>query len=200
MLCNPGRARNKSPGCLVCRPLLGRVSGRSHEFQIFVAHHTRIWSATSLVFAREIIDHEFFELVCFIDHVMRNTDGMGNATRVRDGLRPATFVLCPRNAVLRPHFHRHPNDIIALLLQQITSDAGIDSAAHAKKHTLFVSRIHPRKIGERLLLVNRHPELLILSSRAKTPVRLESEGSRERYLKLAQRDPSTSLGMTTLSG
>jgi len=81
-----------------------------------------------------------------------------------------------------------------LLAQQITSDAGIDSAAHAKKHALFVSRIHPRKIGERLLLVNRHPEFLTLSSRA------EAEGSRERYLKLAQRDPSTSLGMTTLSG
>src|SRR5438094_10474406 len=125
---------------------------------------------------------------------------MGDATRLRNSLWPATFVLRPRTAVLRPYFHRHPNDVVAVLLQQITSDAGIDSAAHAKKHALFVSRIHPRKIGERLLLVNRHPELLILSSRAKTPVRLESKGSRERYLKLAQRDPSTSLGMTTLSG
>src|SRR5207247_2815512 len=98
------------------------------------------------------------ELVCFIDHVMRNTERIGNAARVRHRLWPATFVLRPRNAVLRPHFHRHPNDIVALLAQQITSDAGIDSAAHAKKHALLVSRIHPRKIGERLLLVNRHPE------------------------------------------
>src|SRR5881394_2092200 len=164
------------------------------ELQFFVAHHTRIWSATSLVFARKIIDHEFFELICFIDHVMRNTERMSNATRVRHGLWPATFVLRPGDAVLRPHLHRHPNDIVALLAQQITSDAGIDSAAHAKKHALFVSRIHPRKIGESAQLVNRHPELLTLSSRA------EAEGSRERYLKLAQRDPSTSLGMMTLSG
>src|SRR5438034_8423285 len=89
---------------------------------------------------------------------MRNTERIGNAARVRHRLWPATFVLRPRNAVLRPHFHRHPNDIVALLAQQITSDAGIDSAAHAKNHALFVSRIHPRKIGERLLLVNRHPE------------------------------------------
>src|SRR6266536_2217999 len=90
---------------------------------------------------------------------MRNTERIGNAARVRHRLWPATFVRRPRNAVLRPHFHRHPNDIVALLAQQITSDAGIDSAAHAKKHALFVSRIHPRKIGEGLLLVNRHPEL-----------------------------------------
>jgi hypothetical protein len=41
-----------------------------------------------------------------------------------------------------------------LLAQQITSDAGIDSAAHAKKHALFVSRIHSRKIGEAAQLVN----------------------------------------------
>src|SRR5438094_6830518 len=128
------------------------------EFQFFVAHHARIRSATSLVFARKIIDHKFFELVCFIDHVMWNSEHMSDATRVRHRLWPATFVLRPRNAVLRPYFHRHPNDVVALLAQQITSDAGIDSAAHAEKHALFVSRIHPRKIGERLLLVNRHPE------------------------------------------
>jgi len=41
-----------------------------------------------------------------------------------------------------------------LLAQQVTSDAGIDSAAHAKKHALFVSRIHSRKIGEAAQLVN----------------------------------------------
>src|SRR5213079_2510720 len=170
--------------------LLPKIS----EFQFLVAHHTWIRRATGLVFTGKITDHEFFELIRLIDHVMWNSEGMGNSACVCHGLWPATFILRPRNTVLRPHFHRHPNDVIALFAQQITSDAGIDSAAHAKKHALFVSRIHPRKIGERLLLVNRHPELLTLSSRA------EAEGSRERYLKLAQRDPSTSLGMTTLSG
>src|SRR5205807_9441887 len=113
-----------------------------------------IWSTTGLVFARKIIDHEFFELICFIDHVMRNTERMRNATRVRYGLWPATFVRRPRNAVLRPHLHRHSNDIVALLAQQITSNAGIDSTAHAEKHALFISRIHPRKIGESARSVN----------------------------------------------
>src|SRR5438874_5366180 len=124
------------------------------EFQFLVAHHTWIWRATGLVFAGKITDHEFFELIRLIDHVMWNSEGMGNSACVCHGLWPATFVLRPRNTVLRPHFHRYPNDVIALLAQQITSDAGIDSAAHAKKHALFVSRIHARKIAEAAQLVN----------------------------------------------
>jgi hypothetical protein len=47
-----------------------------------------------------------------------------------------------------------------LLVQQITSDAGIDSAAHAKQDALFVSRIHPRKIGESTQLVNERTVIL----------------------------------------
>src|SRR5437588_2364781 len=144
--------------------LLPKIS----EFQFFVAHHTWIRSATSLVFARKIIDHEFFELVRFIDHVMWDTESMGNSARVRHRLWPAAFILGPRNTVLRPYFHRHPNDVVALLAQQITSDAGIDSAAHAKKDALFVSRIHPPKIGETAQLVNEPtafvPQCICLAS------------------------------------
>jgi hypothetical protein len=91
---------------------------------------------------------------------MWDTESMGNSTRVRHGLWPAAFVLRPRNAVLRPHFHCHPNDVVALLVQQITSDAGIDSAAHAKKDALFVWRIHPQKIGESAQLVNERTVIL----------------------------------------
>src|SRR5205085_6249925 len=161
--------------------LLPKIS----EFQFLVAHHTWIRRATGLVFAGKITDHEFFELIRFIDHVMRDVEHVRDATRVRHGLWPATFILRPRNTVLRPHFHRHPNDVIALFAQQITSDAGIDSAAHAKKHALFVSRIHPRKIGESAQLVNRGPEVLILSSRAK------AEGSSCKSYRYLRRDPST---------
>src|SRR4029077_1009380 len=138
------------------------------EFQFLVAHHTWIRRATSLVFAGKIIDHESFELIRFIDHVMRDGEHVRDATRVRHGLWPATLILRPRNTVLRPDFHRHPNDVIALLAQQITSDAGIDSAAHAKKHALFLSRIHSRKIGETAQLVNARtgfvPQCICLAS------------------------------------
>ena len=43
------------------------------EFQFFITHHARIRGATGLVFAREIIDDDFFELVSFIHHIVRKT-------------------------------------------------------------------------------------------------------------------------------
>ena len=69
---------------------------------------------------------------------------MRNAARVRDGLRAAAFVLGPRDAVLRPDLHRHADDVVALLAQQIAGDAGIDAAAHAEQDALFLSRSFER--------------------------------------------------------
>src|SRR5712691_9834308 len=63
---------------------------------------------------------------------------MGDTARVCDRLRAATFVLCARDAILRPHFHRYTDDIVALLAQQITGDAGVHSTAHAKQHAFLV--------------------------------------------------------------
>src|ERR1700719_1569646 len=61
---------------------------------------------------------------------------MSDCARVGHGLRPATLVLRTRNAVLRPDFHRHANDVVALFAQKIAGHAGVDSTAHAKEHTL----------------------------------------------------------------
>src|SRR5438552_10262831 len=90
---------------------------------------------------------------------MGKTERMGNAARVCHRLRSATFVFSSRDTVLRPHFHRHSNDLVALLAQQITGDAGVHSTAHAQQNTLFPSQTHARKIGESALLVNcgSHP-------------------------------------------
>ena len=55
---------------------------------------------------------------------------MSDCTRVRDRLRAATFVLCARDAILWPHFHRHADNVVALLAQQIAGDAGVHSTAH----------------------------------------------------------------------
>ena len=67
--------------------LLPKIS----EFQFLVAHHTWIRRATGLVFAGKITDHEFFELIRLIDHVMWNSEGTGNSACVCHGLWPATF-------------------------------------------------------------------------------------------------------------
>ena len=42
---------------------------------------------------------------------------MGDGARIGDRLRTAAFVLRARDAVLWPDFHRHPNDVVALLAQ-----------------------------------------------------------------------------------
>ena len=42
------------------------------KLQFLVAHHARIWRATGLIFAGEIIDHGALELIGFIDHVVGN--------------------------------------------------------------------------------------------------------------------------------
>ena len=93
-------------------------------------------------------------MVRFVDHVVRETERVGNAPRVCYRLGPATFVFGPGNTVMRPHFHRHSDDFVALFAQQITSNAGIDSAAHAQQNALFLSRTHARKIDESALSVN----------------------------------------------
>ena len=59
---------------------------------------------------------------------------MRNRARVGDGLRAATLVLGARDTILRPHFHRHTDDIVALFAQQIAGDAGVHATAHAKQH------------------------------------------------------------------
>ena len=43
------------------------------ELQFLIAHHAWIWSAAGLIFAGEIIDHGFLELIGFVHHVMGNT-------------------------------------------------------------------------------------------------------------------------------
>ena len=68
---------------------------------------------------------------------MRNAERMRYAARIGDRLRPAAFVLRARDTILRPDLHRHANDFVALLAQQISGDAGVHSTAHAEQNTLF---------------------------------------------------------------
>jgi hypothetical protein len=49
-----------------------RLFPEATELELLVAHHAGIWRAAGLVFARKIIDYDALELVCFVDHVMRD--------------------------------------------------------------------------------------------------------------------------------
>ena len=114
-----------------------RFSPKIAKLQFLIAHHARIRRSTSLVFARKIIDHQFFELIGFIDDVVRNSERVRHTASVRHRLWAAALVLRPSNTVLRPDLHRHANNVVALLAQQMTGDTGIHPAAHSEQYALL---------------------------------------------------------------
>ena len=101
------------------------------ELQLLIAHHARVRRAPRLVLAGEIMDDLLLELARFLHHVMRNAEGMGHAARIRDGRGSAALVLRAGDAVLRPDLHGHADHVVALLLEQMRGDGGIDSSAHS---------------------------------------------------------------------
>src|SRR5882672_4697421 len=107
------------------------------ELEFFIAHHARVRRPPCLILAGEIINHDALELIGLVNHVMWNAESMGYAARIGDRLRPAAFVLRARDTILRPDLHRDADDVVALLAQQISSDAGVHSTAHAEQKTLF---------------------------------------------------------------
>src|ERR1700712_789491 len=73
---------------------------------------------------------------------------MRDAPRIRHGLRTAALILRSRDAILRPDLHRYAHDIVALLAQKVTGDAGIHAAAHPEKDALFFGQVHEAgKVG-----------------------------------------------------
>src|ERR1041384_3117247 len=93
---------------------------------------------------------------------------MSDAARIRNRLRSAAFVLGSRDAVLRPDLHRHADDLVALLAQQIAGDAGIDSAAHAKEDALFLSLHRARKVDAIAGMVNELAKALARATELRT--------------------------------
>src|SRR6185369_16566346 len=116
---------------------------------------------------------------------------MRDAPRIRDRLRTAALVLRPRNAILRPDLHRHPDDVIALLAEQIARDAGVDPAAHAEQDALFRAVHGTRKVGAKGGMVNGRGGAL---GEHGLPARPRLAGSQTR-LRAAQ--PATRPGITT---
>src|SRR5213596_2872115 len=63
---------------------------------------------------------------------------MCNAARVGHRLWAAAFVFRAGDTILRPNFHCYADDVVTLFAQQISSDAGIHSTAHAQENALLV--------------------------------------------------------------
>ena len=86
------------------------------ELEVFVAHYARVRCATFFVFAGEVIDDDFFEIVGLIDNIVGDAQLVGDAARIGDGRGAAAFVLSSGDAILRPDFHGHANNFPSVAL------------------------------------------------------------------------------------
>src|SRR5438876_230077 len=93
---------------------------------------------------------------------------MRDRARIRHRLRAAALVLRARDAILRPDFHRHADDVVTLLAQQVSGDARVHATAHSQENTLL-ARIHrskdsmcceTRSTGDHNFLAHRRAEEL----------------------------------------
>src|SRR5438477_4657720 len=75
---------------------------------------------------------------------MWNAEAMRHATRISDRLGAAAFVFGARNTILWPYLHGYADDLVALLAQQISRDAGVHSPAHPQYDAVFGS-IHAKQ-------------------------------------------------------
>src|SRR5436305_11479714 len=109
-----------------------------------------------------------------------------------DPLWPTTFVFRARNAVLRPHFHCHADDVVALLAQQITGNAGVDSTAHTEKDALFFSA-HFEGVNFRQLAIQSmyqalvRPEVCRVWSAVRNRTAFTMRGKRREYTPQSKR-------------
>ena len=79
---------------------------------------------------------------------------MRDVPGIRHGLRAAALIFRAREAILRPDFHSHADDVVALLAEQVAGDAGIDAATHAEEDACFFRVHRAPKFGAMALVVN----------------------------------------------
>jgi hypothetical protein len=83
---------------------------------MFITHHAGIRSAAKAILAGKIIDNDFFEVVGFIDDIVRDSETVSHTTGIGYGRGTAALVFRAGDAILRPHLHRHADDFPAILL------------------------------------------------------------------------------------
>jgi len=88
------------------------------ELDPFIAHDAGVRGAAGPVFVSEVIDDEALEGDCLVNHVVGDSQRMGDPTGVGDGLGAAALVLGPAHAVLGPEFHGDTDDFPSLFFQE----------------------------------------------------------------------------------
>ena len=98
------------------------------ELDLGVAQHVRVGGASGLVFGEEIAEHAFLVFGGEVDRLDLDAEHVGHRQHVEKVL--------PRGALLGvvvvvPVLHEDAEHVVALLLQQVGGDGGIDAARHA---------------------------------------------------------------------
>ena len=86
---------------------------------------------------REAVDHRFLEAALVVEHVMRNTDALGDAAGVVDVLAGAAGALAVRRGAVVVELKRDADDVITLGLQQRSRHRRVDTAGHGDDDTGF---------------------------------------------------------------
>ena len=135
------------------RPRRDIVTGRQHlgaelarggeqitEFDRLVALDARHRRLARDIARGEAVDHQFLEAAFVIEHVMGNADALGDRPCVMDVLTGAAGAPAVGGRAVVVELQRHPDDIVALGLEQRRSDRRIDAARHGDDHA---GRVRP---------------------------------------------------------
>src|SRR5690606_34584979 len=88
------------------------------ELDLAVAQDIRIGCTSTLVFTEHVVDNAFLVWLAEIDSLKGDSQVLGYDHGVIAVVQPRAF-LTDRNRVVVPVFHKNPDDVVALFLQQV---------------------------------------------------------------------------------
>jgi len=91
------------------------------------ARHRRLAGSIAV---GEIVDHRFAKTILVIQHVMRDTDPLGDIARIVDVLAGAAGALAVGGRAVIVKLQRDADDVVTLGFQQRSRRRGIDTARH----------------------------------------------------------------------
>jgi hypothetical protein len=118
-----------------------REAAQRAEFHEVVARDARVGRTAGTVVGHEALDHVPLERFFEIEHVVRDPEQRRARARIVEILRAAAG-FGRRRFRGRVHFHRHADDVVALLAQQSRCHGRIDATAHSRDHARLFRPTH----------------------------------------------------------
>src|SRR5208337_2644494 len=128
-------------GVMSGRDIVGRkragAAPQAIEFDLPIAHHTRIWRAPAQIFGDEIIDHARGEVGAQINHVERKIHPLRHPARIFEVVMRAAgaAALRHRRRRLGRKPHRDAYHVVAILAQEGSRDRAVHPTRHSNQHS-----------------------------------------------------------------